>query len=172
MRAALAGEADAHLASLADSFERVFGVELGSGRDEFPAGWAGAEDARFPWRAVLQDGLEESLLLLAREDRLDNGARDGLGAAPWRHLGLVGSGLVDHHREAVLAVGVPAWQCLEEVVLLDKVLAATYTCSVIGKALSDISSTNAEAQSLRSSGAKSLTRPIAPGAFSSSLTCR
>lgn len=109
MGAALANKTDAHLARLAHGLEGVLGVELGSRRDKLAAGRVWAEDAGFPGRAVLEDGLEEGLLLLAGKDRLDDGAGNGLGAAAGRHLGLVGGGLVDHDGQTVLAVGVAAW---------------------------------------------------------------
>jgi hypothetical protein len=88
--------------------EGVFGVDFGGGRDEFAAGRGGAEDTRFPRRAVLQHGFEEELLLVACEDLLDDAPRDGLRAASGRHFGLVGGRLGDHCCDAGLAVCVPA----------------------------------------------------------------
>lgn len=78
---ALAHEAGARLAVSAEGLEGVggrvvvlFGVAgpvgrgLVDGRDELAAGRVGAEDAGFPGSAVLDDGLEEELVLLAGED--------------------------------------------------------------------------------------------------------
>jgi len=125
MRGPLAHDTHTGVAVGTDHFKGMFRVQLAGRRDELAAdGRIGTKDAGFPGRAVLHDGFEEELLLVGGQDRLDDGAGDGLSAAARRHFGLVGDGLRDDDDEAVVAVAVAAGERFKRVGVGVEVFAA------------------------------------------------